>query len=310
MRLGLLFLLAALQAHAEETWVGVGYGGRRIISHDGLRWEITAEWAPNGKDDSNNLMSVTYGDGRFVAVGGGGWSKDSQSGHILVSTDGRNWSEPKQLPFRVNPVVHAGRRFVAGGPERTLWHSDDGLAWTKGAQADAPGLPGWALWFRHGAYGNGTYVFMGEAGAKKELYWAMASADGTQVAFRTDLPQLRALAFGAGVFVAVGHGMIVTSADGKDWRKQERPAEEKFDWIQWTGRGFLAGGGKGVLSSADGLTWQPSPLRPPGRVLWSDGVRFIASAWPGKMFFSADGRTWQPSPAMPPNGINSVVRKP
>jgi len=310
MRLALLLALPVLQAFGAETWVGVGYGGRRIVSHDGLNWAITAEWAPAGKDDSNNLMSAAFGAGRFVVVGGGGWSKDTQAGHILTSNDGTKWEEVKKLPFRVNPVVHDGRRFLAGGPDRTLWISDDGVTWTPGAQAQTAGIPGWALWFRHAASGNGVTVFMGEAGAKKEFYWCMASADGTHVDFRSDLPQLRALAFGGNSFVAVGNGVIVTSADGKAWLRQERPTEEKLEWIRWTGKEFLAGGGKTVLSSADGRQWQPSPLRPPGRVLWTDGTRFIATAWPGKMFFSADGRTWQPSPAMPPNGINSVVRKP
>lgn len=310
MRLALLLALPMLQAFGAETWVGVGYGGRRIVSQDGLNWEITAEWAPNGKDDSNNLMAAAFGAGKFVVVGGGGWSKDTQAGHILTSGDGRKWEEVKTLPFRVNPVVHNGRRFLAGGPDRTLWFSDDGLSWTQGAQAMTTGIPSWALWFRHGACGNGVTVFMGEAGAKKEFYWCMASADGTHVDFRSDLPPLRALAFGGNSFVAVGNGVIMTSADGKAWLRQERPTEEKLDWIQWTGKEFITGGGKTVLTSTDGTKWQPTSLRPPGRVLWTDGTRFITSSWPGKMSFSADGKTWKASPAMSPNGINAVVRMP
>ena len=308
MRLALLLGLSALQAFAAETWIGVGYGGRRILSHDGLNWEITAAWAPEGKDDSNNLMSAAFGAGKFVVVGGGGWSKDTQAGHILISNEGTKWEEVKKLPFRINPVVYTGRRFIAGGPERTLWFSDDGIKWSQGAQAKAAGIPSWALWFRHGAFGNGVTVFMGEAGAKKELYWCMSSTDGTQVDFRSDLPQLRALAFGGNTFVAVGNGVLMTSVDGKAWQKQERPADEKLDWIQWTGKEFIAGSNKTAITSADGKTWQPSGLRSPGRVLWTDGKRFIASSWPGKMFFSADGKTWKPSPAMPPNGINAVVK--
>ncbi len=310
MRLTLLIGLSALQALAAETWLAVGYGGRRMVSHDGLSWEITAEWAPAGKDDSNNLMSAAFGAGKFVVVGGGGWSKDTQAGHILCSADGVKWQEAKKLPFRVNPVIHDGRRFIAGGPERTLWFSDDGVTWSQGAQAQTTGIPGWALWFRHAASGNGVTVFMGEAGAKKESYWRMTTIDGTQVDYRADLPQLRALAFGAKTFVAVGNGVIMTSADGKAWQKQERPADERLDWLQWTGKSFIAGGGKSVITSDDGKNWQPSALRPPGRILWTDGTRFIASSWPGKMSFSSDGKTWKASPTMPPNGINAVAKAP
>jgi hypothetical protein len=278
-----------------------------MVSTDGVKWEITAEWAEKGGDDANNLMGLAYGHGKFVAVGGGGWSKDTQAGHILVSKDGREWKEVHKEPFRVNPIVFGGGRFVAGGPERTLLLSDDGEKWSKGAQLAADGFPGWAMWFRNGAYGNGTFVFMGEGGAKKEFYWCITSKNGATLDFRRDLPQLRGLAFGAGNFVAVGSGVIVTSADGKEWTKQERAADEKLDWLVWTGREFLCGGGKTSLISTDGKTWQPSALKPQGRPLWTDGTRFITTSWPGKMAFSPDGKTWQTSPPLTPNGINRVV---
>ena len=43
-------------AWAEEVFTAVGYGGRRMVSTDGLNWQITAEWAQTGGDDGNNLM--------------------------------------------------------------------------------------------------------------------------------------------------------------------------------------------------------------------------------------------------------------
>ena len=308
IQIALLLLSSLALASAADTWVAVGYGGRRMISNDGIKWEITAEWAENGGDDSNNLMGLAYGAGKFVAVGGGGFSKDKQGGHILVSTDGRAWREVQTMPFRVNPVIFGGNRFVAGGPDRTLWFSPDGEKWVKGAQVAADGFPGWAMWFRNGAFGNGTFVFMGEGGAKKEFYWCIASKDGATADFRRDLPPLRGLAFGAGTFVAVGTGVIVTSADGKQWTRQERAADEKLDWIVWTGKEFLCGGGKNTLASPDGKSWKPHPLQPHGRPLWTDGTRFITSNWPGKMSFSPDGKAWQASPPLTPNGINRVVK--
>ncbi len=73
-----LLILTVFTANtfAADLWLAVGYGGSRIISHDGLKWEITAEWAEKGGDDSNNLMGLAYGHGMFVAVGGGGFAKD------------------------------------------------------------------------------------------------------------------------------------------------------------------------------------------------------------------------------------------
>ena len=116
---------------AADTWVAVGYGGRRMISNDGVKWEVTAEWAEKGGDDSNNLMGLAYGFGKFVAVGGGGFSKDKQGEHVVVSKDGREWKEVHSEPFRVSPVVFSGKRFVAGGTERSLLFSYDDETWTN-----------------------------------------------------------------------------------------------------------------------------------------------------------------------------------
>lgn len=302
-----LFVAAlTLSASCADLWVAVGYGGRRMVSTDGKTWEITAEWAEKGGDDSNNLMSAAYGLGKFVVVGGGGFSKDKQGGHILTSTDGRNWTEVHKAPFRINPVVFGAKRFVAGGPDRTLLWSTDGEKWEKGAQIAADGFPGWAMWFRHGAFGNGTFVMMGEGGAKKEFFWCIASPDGQTSSFRRDLPQLKALAFGAGVFVTVGENVIMHSKDGKDWTRQEAAPQEKLEWIHWTGSGFLCGG-KQTYASADGLNWNPLALKLQGRPLWTDGTRFITSQWPGKMSFSPDGTQWFKGNELPPNGINKVV---
>lgn len=303
----LLILVAVTSiAQAAEQWVGVGYGGRRIVSTDGRHWDITGEWQVDGKDDSNNLMGLAWGNGRYVAVGGGGWSRESQAGHILVSTDGREWRETLKLPNRINPLVFGGDTFVtAGPPDKTLYTSTDGETWKAGAKVP---FEGWALWFRHAAYGNGTFVMMGECTPKKELYWALATRDGGSLEkFRTDLPQLRDLEFGNGRFVAVGHGgVVVTSADGVDWATGSVGADEKLDWLIWTGSKFLCGG-KQTFESADGLAWKPVDFKPRGRPVWTDGTRFISTSWPGKMFYSPDGKQWDAGPGMTPNGINKVV---
>lgn len=303
-------VIAGTLAQAADTWVAVGYGGRRMISNDGVKWEITAEWASNGGDDSNNLMSLAYGHQKIVAVGGGGFARDQQAGHVLVSKDGREWREVYTDKFRINPVVFGDGRFVAGGPDRALVWSDDGEQWKRGGRVDDDGFPAWAMWFRHGAFGNSKFVMMGECGAKKEYYWALATGDGSELSFRRDLPPLRGLAFGAGLFVGVGHGVIVVSEDGKDWRQQARAADEKLEWIHWTGQNFVTGGAKKSLISKDGQTWEDCTLRAPGKPLWTDGTRWITASWPGKMSFSADGSRWASSPVLPPNGINKVLRIP
>ncbi len=53
-------LLLLNTSHADELWLAVGYGGRRMISTDGKNWKVTAEWAQPGGDDGHNLMSAVY----------------------------------------------------------------------------------------------------------------------------------------------------------------------------------------------------------------------------------------------------------
>jgi hypothetical protein len=94
-----------------------------------------------------------------------------------------------------------------------------------------------------------------------------------------------------------------------DWKLASLPKGVKLNWLVHTGEAFLAGAGKTIYRSNDGVAWEPTDFAPPrGTVKWSDGERFIASAWPGKMSYSADGKTWQESPPLTANGINRVVQ--
>ena len=265
--LRLLLLLLLLPAPDEGVYVGVGYGGRRLVSKDGIAWEISAEWAVDGKDDSNNLMGIAYGKGRFVAVGGGGWTRDTQAGHILVSKNGRDWTEVRKAPNRINPVVFGGGRFVAGGSDRVLLWSEDGETWTSGGKID---FKDWAFWFRRGVYGNGVFLLMGNHGKDQKAYWCAVSKNGEAIDhFQTDLPVVAGLAHGAGHFVAVGK--------------------------------------KTAFTSADGLTWSALPKRIPCHLLWGDEKISIGTTWPGQMWHSTDGATWTKGAPLTPNGMNQVV---
>lgn len=291
-------------------FVAVGYGGRRMSSHDGINWENVQQWADKGADDSNNLISIAFGKGKFVAVGGGGWSRDTQAGHILVSTDGASWREVKKVAFRVSPILFDGNRFVAGGPNRQLLWSDDGEAWNEGAVVDLPkNLPGWAFWFRRGAAGNGHFLFTGNADKDQKIYWGLTTKDGqTLTSFATDLPVARSLVFGAGKFLLASNDALYTSPDGARWEKETAAPVDQFRDAVWTGNQFFLSAKAGTYTSPDGISWKPLGKPIPSGVLWSDGKLFIGSGWPGKMFSSVDGVKWtvrqQPMPAM---GVNQIV---
>jgi hypothetical protein len=304
-------------AEGADLFLAVGYGGRRMVSTDGLNWEITAEWAQPGGDDGNNLMSAVYAEDKFVVVGGGGGGSTG-AGHILVSRDGREWNEVHRDRARINPIVHGDGRFVVGASSypsgKFLW-SDEGETWNAGAQIQARGL----THFRNGAFGDGRFVFVGNGQRKKDdgtpegFSWAVVTRDGETIeGERTDLPGHGTIVFGAGRFLLLtSHDKadLVTSTDGLDWKRVEVEGDVKFYWLVWADDAFLAGAGQTVYRSTDGLKWTKTELTAPrGGVRWSDGRRFIASGWPGKMAYSPDGKAWELSPPMTANGINRVVR--
>lgn len=306
-----LLVLAVSTASAADLWLAVGYGGRRMVSTDGVTWEITAEWAQPGRDDSNNLMSAVWAQDQFVVVGGGGAGITS-GGHILVSPDGRRWEDVLTTKNRINPVVYGDGRFVvgvSGYPSGRLLWSKDARSWNDGAAISNKGL----THFRHGAYGNGLFVLVGNSGGQGGNSWAIATPDGEKIVSERDkLPGHGTIIFGSGRFLMLtSHNKagLITSTDGADWQPVTLADGAELNWLCWTGRDFLCGDGQAVYQSASGLEWERTDLQAPGGVKWTDGTRFIRTSWPGKMAFSPDGQSWQDSPPLTANGINRIVAK-
>lgn len=292
---------------AEDLFVAAGYGGRRMVSTDGLTWEITEEWAQPGGDDGNNLMSAVWAEGKFVVVGGGGGGR-SGDGHVLVSTDGREWKRTRHTFNRINPIVYGDGRFVAGAPDRSLIVSDDAVTWTEGARIEDDAC----THFRGGAYGNGRFVFVGNHGGGGGPHWSAVSKDGSTIdGVRTDLPGHGRIVFqGSRFLMLTSHTKagLIASPDGLDWKRVAIEGVESFEWLVDAGDAAIVGNSEGMWTTSDGEIWTKRDGASRSHVVWSDGKRFIATGWPGKMFFSPDGVEWKASPPLTDNGVNVVVR--
>ena len=147
----------------------------------------------------DTLNSVAYGDGLPVAVGGNG---------AIVTGDFKHWTVKRVGGSELRAVAWNDYEYVAVGENGTILSSPDGASWS--AVAGAAGLA-----FNGVAYGNGTWVAVGEGPGGAVVY---SSANGWHQV--SDVPggALCGVAYGSDGFTAVGaNGTIIYSEDGSAW---------------------------------------------------------------------------------------------
>jgi hypothetical protein len=105
---------------------------------------------------------------------------------------------------------------------------------------------------------------------------------------------LRAVTFGAGLFVTVGW-RIYTSPDGAVWTQRTNPQNQWLGGIRRHQGVFSAVGGYGYSAwSTDGVSWTASTFRnaEAARTLAASPTQLMAATDPGNWWRSSDGRTW------------------
>jgi hypothetical protein len=179
------------------------------------------------------------------------------------------------------------------------------MTWTE---RDLPG--GSRFYFLEDvAYGNGTFVAVGEDGTiltspdgedwKAQISPARVRYQGCSIAL-----SLNRITYGNGLFVAVGPaGNVLTSRNGVKWAWVRHPSGTNNWWLSsvFYGNGtFVAVGWLGtVLTSRDGTRWVEQDLPKDNNlsdVTYGNGL-FVAVGTHG-ILTSPDGTKWthQPSP--------------
>lgn len=137
--------------------------------------------------------------------------------------------------------------------------------------------------------------------AEFSFAWTIANGniEGAQVwTSRTSgtASALNGVAFGAGLFVAVGAGGIIyTSPDGITWTSRTSGTANALNAVTWSGSKFVAVGAAGtILSSTDGITWT---VETSGSANALNGVTFggglfIAVGASGTVLTSPTSVTW------------------
>ncbi|MDT7910494.1 WD40/YVTN/BNR-like repeat-containing protein, partial [Thermus sp.] len=151
-------------------------------------------------------------------------------------------------------VTYGNGLFVAGGMNRTILTSSDGVTWTPQRTPET----GYTFSLNDVTYGNGLFVAVGDFGT------ILTSPDGVNWTQRTSGTSysLRGVAYGNGLFVAVGDfDTILTSPDGVSWTPQRTPVTGSIFYLYNVTYGnglFVAVGGTGaILTSPDGVSWTP-----------------------------------------------------
>jgi hypothetical protein len=234
-------------AFGNGLCVAVGsFGGDNILAStsDGKVWKTGKHEAKYSK----YIRGLTYGNGKFMGLGGDPGSVGSSSPFVMFSDDGLSWDGPHSIPGKhiLRRAAWGGGRFVAVGDRGRRAASKDGKEWTDAPETKALDT------LVDVAFGNGIFVGVGLHGLR------MKSEDGLKWTSRQtgeEGEHLNSVVFAGGKFVAVGVGATYTSADGEKW---ERVVNENAPQVAVEGGGVFVGAAwKGRLFvSADGVKWK------------------------------------------------------
>ena len=224
------------------------------ILHLNVVKKLGGAHVPNTSFD--NLASVCYGNGKFVAIG-------DSSNVFAYSTDGATWTQgtmPSEQGW--HSVCYGNGKFIAisTGMVNTSNYSDvfaystDGISWTEGT------MPSKQSWISV-CYGNGKFI---------------AISNGM-----IDSPK--------------GSDVFAYSTDGITWTKGNLPSKQAWTSVCYGDNKFVAISYGAFAYSTDGITWTEDTTlngRPWISVCYGNG-KYVAVVYRSNEFaYSTDGITW------------------
>ncbi len=273
---------------------GVTYGnGKFVAVGDGgiiLSSPDAITWTKRTSGTTENLNTPTYGKGKFVIVG--------NHGTILISSDGETWIP--RTPYsgttaNLFTVTYGNGTFVAAtGGGGTVLTSPDGYTWTTRTEL-LPSVP-----YRIGYY-NGFFVAVGAGGR------ICISPDGVEWTQGNSYIRftLYSVAYGNETFVAVGeNGSVFTSVDGLEWTERNSGTSDTLYGLTFANGTFVAvGENDTIMTSYDGIEWT---RRFPGI-----GAHYLSIVYAQSTFLAVAGSYGQiiQSDPVPPDAPSSLIAK-
>ena len=246
---------------------------------------------------TNSWNAIAYGNGKYVAVG--------SSGYVTTSTDGINWTTPKQIAgssYTWNGIIYANGKFVAVGKSRTITTTTDGKTWTTVKQVGTSNVGNWLAI----VYGDGKFITSSSNG------YGAISIDGvnwTNMQIATDYTwSLSTIAYGNGRFIASGMSNTYISTDGETWVKCANHVGCNA-MTYGAGRFVSVHIESGAYSTDNGETWIKVPITD-GSYNWlgityANGL-FVAGGQNGYITTSIDGATWSQPVQVIPKGTGTT----
>ena len=240
---------------------------------------------------SSGWVSVTYGNGKFVAV-------TQYSNKAAYSKDGITWTETTMpSSAKWNSVTYGNGKFVAVAVNlTTAAYSEDGITWIS---ATLPTLPSSSFW-KSVAYGNGKFVAVADVAIGIKI--AAYSEDGINWT-ATTMPRSSgwiSVTYGNGKFVAVAlnSDKSAYSEDGITWTETTMPSSIPWISVAYGNGKFIAvaENRKEVAYSEDGISWSSEILL---NYVYPDSVNYgngkfivVASSKSNQAEYSEDGINW------------------
>ena len=240
---------------------------------------------------SSGWVSVTYGNGKFVAV-------TQHSNKAAYSKDGITWTETTMpSSAKWNSITYGNGKFVAVAVNlTTAAYSEDGITWIS---ATLPTLPSSSFW-KSVAYGNGKFVAVADVAIGIKI--AAYSEDGINWTATTMPRSIHwiSVTYGNGKFVAVAlnSDKSAYSEDGITWTETTMPSSIPWVSVAYGNGKFIAvaENRKEVAYSEDGISWSSEILL---NYVYPDSVNYgngkfivVASSNSNQAAYSEDGINW------------------
>ncbi len=167
-----------------------------MYTKDGITWTGVSG------HDSNDWSSVTYGDGKFVAVACRG-----ANNRVMYSRNGINWTGVASSDDSIfwHAVTYGNGKFVAVASydgKKKVMYSEDAINWTGVRSSDS--LNYWnAITYGNGKFVAVAYGYASEGSGHKVMY-SEDAITWTGTASSNDSNMWYSVTYGDGKFVAVG----------------------------------------------------------------------------------------------------------